>query len=178
MTQLSAHFTLEELIYSDTARAKGISNNPTATHLTCLKHTALYLLEPLRTLLNAKYKIYNGKQVDHVGLRITSGYRSPALNAAVKGSSTSQHCQGCAVDCEAVIYFKDKTKTVLPYTTLYEDVKAWVKAGNISVDQAIEEKSGAARWVHLSHSSAGRTRDRRQFLKFDGVSYKLDVDLP
>jgi len=178
MTNLSEHFTLEELTYSSTAKAKGISNNPSDVHLTCLKHTALYLLEPLRTLLNAKYKVYNGKQVDHVGLRITSGYRSSALNAAVKGSSTSQHCQGCATDCEAVIYFKDKTKTVLPYTVLYEDIKAWVKAGNISVDQCIEEKSGPATWVHISHSPSGKTKDRRQFLKYNGISYKLDVDLP
>ena len=38
---------------------------------------------------------------DHFGVTvINSGYRGPALNEAVGGSSKSQHCKGEAVDIE------------------------------------------------------------------------------
>ena len=124
---LSSHFTLEEMIFSETAKANRISNVPVGTHKRVLKHTCEYLLEPLRTLLNNKYKTYGGKTVKQVGLRITSGYRGPALNKAVGGVSTSEHCLGQAADCEAVITFTDGVKKVLPYTELYESIKAGSK---------------------------------------------------
>ena len=50
-----------------------------------------------------------------------------------------------------------------------------VKEKKISVDQCIQEKSGNAQWVHISHSAWGKTRDRRQFLKYNGKSYLLDT---
>ena len=80
---LSAHFILAEFTYSSTAKACNISNVPTPQHERVLAHTCQYLLEPLRTLLNAKYQTYCGKVVDHVSIRITSGYRSAALNTKI-----------------------------------------------------------------------------------------------
>lgn len=175
---LSPHFTLEELIYSDTARSLGISNRPTEFHKKCLVHTCQYLLEPLRTLLNDKYKIYKGKQVKVVSLKITSGYRSEELNGKIKGASkTSAHCKGYAVDMAAVITCKDGTKYTLPYTELYENIKNWVKLGKISVDQCIQERSGNSVWVHAAHHPSGRSCDRRQFLKFNNGKYILDCVL-
>ena len=176
---LSQNFTLEEMIYSDTAKAKKINNSPTEVHKKVLKHTCQYLLEPLRALLNAKYKTYKGKKVKQVGLKVTSGYRSAALNAAIPGSSkTSQHCKGEAADLQAKIIFTDGTNIILPYTELYENIKQWVKEKKLSVDQCIQEKSGSAVWVHVSHSNAGKMKDRRQFLKYLNGKYTLDVDLP
>lgn len=176
---LSEHFTLEEMIYSDTAKAKKINNSPTEIHKKVLKHTCQHLLEPLRALLNEKYKIYNGKKVKKVTIKVTSGYRSAALNAAIPGSSkTSQHCQGCAADLQARVVFTDETSVILPYTKLYENIKQWVKEGKLSVDQCIQEKSGAAVWVHVSHHPSGKTLDRRQFLKYLNGKYTLDCDLP
>ena len=176
---LSPNFTLEEMIYSDTAKAKRINNSPTEVHKKVLKHTCQYLLEPLRALLNAKYKVYKGKKVKQVGLKVTSGYRSAALNAAIPGSSkTSQHCKGEAADLQAKIVFTDGTSATLPYTELYENIKQWVKEGKLSVDQCIQEKSGTSVWVHASHSAWGKSKDRRQFLKYLNGKYTLDVDLP
>ena len=172
--KLSEHFTLEELTYSDTAKRYGISNLPTPIHEKTLVHTCQYLLEPLRKLLNEKYKEYKGKKVKGVSIRVTSGYRGPALNAKVGGVKTSQHCSGEAADLEAKLIFQDNTTKVLPYTELYKDIKAWVKAGKLSVDQCICEKSGNSVWVHVSHSAAGKTRDRKQFLIYDGKTYKAD----
>ena len=167
MTNLSAHFTLAELTYSDTAKAYGINNEPTPIYLKTLKHTCEYLLEPLRTLLGQHFGTT-------VCIKITSGYRGPALNAKVGGSSTSQHCKGEAADIEAY-YMRNGQKVVIPYTTTYELIKGWVKVGKLSVDQCIQEQSGSAKWVHVSHSAAGKTKDRKQFLKYNGKSYLTDI---
>lgn len=174
---LSENFSLEELTYSDTARVRGIDNTPTEIHKKTLKHTCWYLLDPLRALLNEKYKVYSGKKVKKVCIRITSGYRCPKLNAAVGGAPTSGHTKGECVDIEAILVYTNNTKSTLPFNILYEDIKNWVKLGRISVDQCIQEKSGTATWVHVSHSASGRTKDRRQFLKYNGKNYTVDVDL-
>lgn len=175
---LSPNFTLEEFIKSDTAKAKGISNVPTEIHKRTLKHTCVYFLEPLRNLLNEKYKVYGGSKVKYVSIRITSGYRSPALNKAVGGAKTSGHCLGEAADIEAVIVFENGAKTTLPYTNLYKDIKEWVRIKRLSVDQCIQERgTGGATWVHTSYSAWGSARNREQFLIYNGKNYKLDCVL-
>ena len=75
--------TIEDMIRSDTAKAKGIDNTPT-TQVT-LRMQAL-----LDNLVNPINKI--------IPLRITSGYRCKELNAAVGGVPTSQHTFGMAAD--------------------------------------------------------------------------------
>lgn len=181
---LSEHFTLEEMIYSETAKAKKLDNTPTLIHKKILKHTCEYLLEKVRSLLNNKYKEYRGKKVKEVVLKITSGYRSEAVNIAVGGANTSQHLKGEAADLEARIVFKDGTKCSLPYNELYENIKVWTKAGKISVDQCIQERAWNKKlnkwdyWVHVSHHNAGKTKDRRQFLRYNNGMYSLDCDLP
>lgn len=174
--KLSENFTLDEMIYSETAKARRISNKPTTIHKKTLKHTCQYLLEPLRKLLNEKYKEYKGKKVKEVGLKVTSGYRSAKLNAAVGGATTSQHCQGEAADIEAVITYNNGVKAVLPFNELYEDIKAWVKEGELSVDQCIQEQSATAKWVHVSLPQ--QIRDcRKQFLKYNKGMYSIDCIL-
>jgi hypothetical protein len=166
-TKLSEHFTLEEMTYSDTAKAKKISNIPTNAHLCTLTHTCLYLLEPLRDLL---IKTYNCQVI----ICINSGYRGKELNKAVNGVSTSQHCSGEAADirCYKVI---NGTKTLIPYADVYEHIKEYVYNGLLSVDQCILEQSGSAIWVHVSHSAWGKTKDRRQFLKYKNGRYTTDT---
>lgn len=176
--KLSENFTLDEMIYSETAKARRISNKPTTIHKKTLKHTCQYLLEPLRKLLNEKYKEYKGKKVKEVGLKITSGYRSAKLNAAVGGVTTSGHTKGECADIEAVITYNNGVKAALPFDELYEDIKAWVKEGKISVDQCIQEQNSVgAKWVHVGHSSWGATKDRKQFLKYNKGMYSMDCIL-
>lgn len=174
--KLSENFTLDEMIYSETAKARRISNKPTTIHKKTLKHTCQYLLEPLRKLLNEKYKEYKGKKVKAVSIKITSGYRSAKLNAAVGGATTSGHTKGECADIEAVITYMNGVKAVLPFNELYEDIKAWVKEGELSVDQCIQEQSGAAKWVHVSLPQ--QIRDcRKQFLKYNKGMYSMDCIL-
>lgn len=169
--QLTEHFTKEELIYSDTAKRLGINNEPPLVHEGTLKHTCQYLLEPLRALLNIKYKgrLINGKMVSKVIINITSGYRCEKLNAKVGGKSTSQHQTGEAADLEAILIFTDKSKLVLNYKELFKDIKEFVQAGLLSVDQCIQERASktGATWVHVSYSILGSTRNRKQFFEIN-----------
>ena len=126
--KLSENFTLDELIYSDTAKAKGINNVPTALHKKILKHTCQYMLEKLRALLNEKYKEYKGKKVKQVILKVTSGYRGEKLNTAVGGASNSQHCCGEATDLEAQVVYTNEVRAV---TTLSDPMDCSLPGSSI-----------------------------------------------
>jgi len=82
---LSEHFALEEFTVSETAARHGIDNTPTQGVIENLRILAQNL-ENVRLLLDSRPII------------ITSGYRSPHLNAAVKGHMVSAHVQGLAAD--------------------------------------------------------------------------------
>lgn len=84
--KLSKNFTLAEFTKSQTAERKGLDNTPTDEHL--VKATLLFT--------NVVQKVR-----DHFGPTVlNSGYRGAELNAAVGGSSKSQHCKGEAADIE------------------------------------------------------------------------------
>ena len=85
--KLSEHFTLEELCKSQTAIRMGIDNSPSTSQVDSLRYLAQRILEPVRSEYGVPYTP-------------SSGYRSPDLNRAIGGSSTSQHCLGQAADIE------------------------------------------------------------------------------
>lgn len=85
--QLSEHFSLSEFIKSQTALRKGIRNNPGPRQIEAMRALCTNVLEPARA--------HFGKPI-----KISSGYRSPALNRAIGGSSSSDHCKGRAADFE------------------------------------------------------------------------------
>ena len=64
------HFTLQELTRSDTARRLGINNTPPASAIQALHALVNDVLDPLRDAWGGP-------------IRVTSGYRCPALNRAV-----------------------------------------------------------------------------------------------
>lgn len=74
-------FTIAELCKSTTADRLGINNRCRQEHVTALTALVDNVLDPLRT--------WWGKPIT-----VNSGYRCPELNAAVKGSKTSQHMKG------------------------------------------------------------------------------------
>jgi hypothetical protein len=87
MTQLSKNFSLAELTYSGTAISKGLDNTPSAEVIANMQILVDNVLQPLREKL--------GKPI-----KMNSGYRAPAVNTAVGGSATSDHCKGQAADIE------------------------------------------------------------------------------
>jgi len=73
---VTVHFTLEEFQASDTARSRGINSVMPSILLTEAQKT-LRMLEDIRAELT--------RQAGHdVPMRLSSGYRSPALNFAVR----------------------------------------------------------------------------------------------
>lgn len=119
--KLTPNFTLAELTKSDTARQRGLSNMPSGVYLDNLRTTAQNL-EIMREILG------------NVPIRITSAYRSPAVNSAVGGVPNSDHMLGWAADFTA--------GTLSPYLTV-----AIIVDSSLAFDQIIHEKR---RWVHIS----------------------------
>jgi hypothetical protein len=124
--KLSEHFTLEELTVSETAVRRGLDNTPDNDALYDLKRLAEFL-ELVRTTL--------GKPI-----KVNSAYRSPAVNASVGGSKTSQHCKGQAADIRVV--------GMNP-----RQVCQAIIAAKLPFDQLIQEfwnpKTGGG-WTHVS----------------------------
>jgi zinc D-Ala-D-Ala carboxypeptidase len=138
--QLSKNLVLAEVIRSETAKRKGISNMPTPEHIENFKKLAENVFQPIR---------------DHFGvpIYISSGYRSKALNKAVGGSLSSQHCQGEAIDI-------DMDGTSITNKQIFDFIK-----DNLVFDQMIWEFGTDKNpgWVHVSYESTGK--QRKQILK-------------
>ena len=129
--QLSNNFTLEEL--TRTSRTHLLNANREAAlnskEITDnLKTLATKVLQPIRDYYNKP-------------VRITSGYRSKALNVAVGGSTTSQHSYGEAADIQIDGVSVDE---------LFADLKSGKVVDLDNVGQVIIEKVGGAEWIHIS----------------------------
>ena len=148
MTPISAHFMLEEFSASETADAHGIDNTVPSSLVLCLAQLCASCLEPIREQFGP--------------MRISSGYRCPALNELVGGVENSEHVSGCAADVVPVGGWTD--------TLTREAVVAWC-AQNLHFDQCIDEGTpNGARWVHVGIAPAGQF-SRQEALLFDGTKY-------
>ena len=118
--QLSPHFSLEELTFSSTAVRLGIDNAPSSAVVANLT-TLCSTLEQVRSLLDGP-------------IEIDSGYRCPALNAAVRGVPISAHVQGYAADF------------ICPDFGTPQEIVTMIVDSGIKFDQLIQEGT----WVHIS----------------------------
>jgi len=82
---MTTHFTLEELVVSDTFPDLAAAIEPTEAQIVNLKFLVGTILEPCREFIGRPF-------------RVLSGIRSEALNRAVKGEKDSQHLYAEAVD--------------------------------------------------------------------------------
>lgn len=133
MENISKHISFTEATHSPTAVKLGINNNPDKAQLEAMQLVAEKCFEPLR--------IWYGKPI-----KVNSFFRSDLLNRAVKGSLTSQHKKGEAIDLDAGS--KEENKKLFD----------WIKA-NLDFDQVINEYNYS--WVHVSYS---KTKNRKQIL--------------
>jgi len=180
---LSEHFSVDEFEFSEIATAKKIPNKMNAVEKAMAKHTAQYLLENIRKHLNIKYV---SKTVKEITIKITSGFRSLALNQAVGGvnkpGNLSQHCKAMACDIEATIVYNSGKRKVIPYNELYETIKELTKQKKLYIDQCIQEASynkNTKKWAYWVHVSlpAQISMCRYQFLKYNNGNYILDCIL-
>jgi zinc D-Ala-D-Ala carboxypeptidase len=140
--QISKHLSLAEVSRSETAKRKGINNTPSGEHLENFKKLAENIFEPIR---------------EHfaVPIHISSGYRSKELNASIGGASSSQHCQGEAIDIDM-----DGSPSGVSNADVFKYIK-----DNLNFDQLIWEFGSNSNpdWVHVSYESTGK--QRKQILK-------------
>lgn len=130
---ISEHISYLEATNSQTALKLGINNNPDEATLERMKLVAKECFEKVRA--------FYGKPI-----KVNSFYRSPELNKAVKGSKTSQHVKGEAIDLSAGS--KEQNKILFDWMRL-----------NLDYDQLIWENGGV--WIHVSYKSKG---NRKQVL--------------
>ena len=126
---LCEDFNLEELTRTGT----GLANVPSPEALANLSFLCREVLQPFR---------------DTVGrLQVTSGYRSPQVNAATGGHHSSYHMQGMAVD-------------VVPLDTPYPE--AWGSLLELIAEGAPIDKAGnyAGTEGHIHIQSKGPTGNR------------------
>lgn len=150
--KLSKNFALREFTESNTAIRRGINNNPTAEHIHNLAELVENILQPLR---------------DKIGqsIRVTSGYRSEALNEAIGGSKTSDHSHGRAADIKLVVDGVNKSEL------LYHTIKNM----GVPFKQLIWEfgDDDTPQWVHIAFDKANNKGQCLQAYKDNGkTKYK------
>ena len=145
---LSEHFTLADLCYSDTAVKNNITNIPSVEEQGKLQALAINVLD----------KVWN-----HYGQKVTvnSGYRGATLNSLIGGAISSQHCKGEAADIEI-------------YGVNNYDMACWIR-DNLEFDQLILEyatnlaNDPNSGWVHVSYKESG---NRKQCLTINKYGTK------
>lgn len=132
---MSRYFKLEEFLVSDTAIRKKISNVPSWEVVANLSRLANFLDEM--------------REAWGSGIRVSSGFRCPALNSAVGGVQNSAHQYGNAVDITPVNGKMAEFEAFL---------KRWLKGKKW--DQCIYESSKTGgRWIHFGlYSNKGEQR--------------------
>lgn len=135
---LSENFTLAELIRTST----GLDNTPNEEQIENLRLLCVNVLQPARDALGP--------------IKITSGFRAPAVNAKIGGSSSSQHVKGQAAD----LMMSGGQKKLLD----------WIIA-NVEFDQIISEfpdANGNPAWVHVSFAEGKNRMQKLKAIKSGG----------
>jgi len=143
--QLTENFKLSEFVKSATADKYNIDNTPSATHIKNLKNLCVNCLQPVRT----QY----GKPII-----VNNGFRSPALNEAMKKdgykvSENSQHLLGEAADIRDM----DKTKNKALFDTIF----------NFGVFDQLIWECGTDKYPDWIHVSLKKSKNRKEVLRIN-----------
>ena len=144
MKRISKHISYKEAVGSNYAKQKGIKNKPNEEQVENMKLLAEEVFEPLREWVGAPIKV-------------NSMFRSLELNTALKGSKTSSHMKGEAMDITSM-----GGKSNLEMFHYIKD--------NLCFDQLIWEFGKEPKWLHVSYN---KDNNRQQVLvtKKRGVYY-------
>ena len=144
MKRISKHISYKEATGSNYAKQNGIKNKPDDEQVENMQLLAEKVFEPLREWVDAPIKV-------------NSMFRSLELNTALKGSQTSSHMKGEAMDITSM-----GGKSNL-------EMFHWIK-DNLDFDQLIWEFGKEPKWLHVSYN---KDNNRKQVLvtKKRGVYY-------
>ncbi len=144
-TRLSPHFTIGEL----TKTKVNLRNVPNEEQVENLKRLCGWL-EQLRRRWNNLY----GEGDDPI--IINSGFRSPEVNKAVGGATSSNHLTGCAVDIRCV-----GIEQALRYAVILLDIS---DMNCEDYDELLIEQKAHSYWIHFAVKPS-RNRRRTNFIK-------------
>ena len=136
---MGRYFTVEELCESDKAIEKNIDNTPSEN----IRENIEELINVIDKVRGEWTVICKNNKWGSPAIKVNSGYRCPELNDIVKGSKTSEHLLGYAVDFEPV------NQRNLEFFNFMVD---YLKRNNIPFSQLINEKprNGIPSWIHFS----------------------------
>mgnify|MGYP002629942015 CR=1 FL=1 len=138
MKKISKHISWKEGTFSNTAKSLKINNKPTKEIIKNMELVAEKIFEPLREWVGGS-------------IQVNSFYRCEELNTALKGSKTSSHTKGLAIDIDSL---GKKTNA-----EMYD----WIK-DNLDFDQLIWEFGNTdPKWLHISYVS--KKENRKEILK-------------
>jgi len=150
MKRISKHISYKEATYSNYAKKYKIANKPNEEHIENMELLAEKVFEPLREWVGCP-------------IRVNSMFRSEKLNSALKGSKTSSHMKGQAMDITSMACGKDDCKSNL-------DMFHYIK-DNLDFDQLIWEFGSEPKWLHVSYNSEKDNRKQVLVTKKRGVYY-------
>ena len=150
--KISDHITYAEAIHSNTAKSRGIDNTPSEVQVLSMKLLADKVFEPLRKWVGGPIKV-------------NSFFRSVALNEAIGGAASSQHCKGQAIDIDDV--YGRKTNA---------EMYKWIQE-NLDYDQMIWEfgTDTQPNWIHVSYVSKEENRNKclKAYKEHGKTKYKV-----
>ena len=151
MQDISAHITYREATHSETAEKLGIKNIPSKAEFQSMQLVAQTVFEPVRN--------YIGKPI-----KVTSFYRSLALNKAIGGSKSSQHVLGQAID---MVHSDGFTNLEIFQLIRHRGI----------FDQLIWEfgTDYEPAWVHVSYRPTGNRKQVLKSVKVDGKTKYLVI---
>jgi hypothetical protein len=143
MTQLTEHFSLEELTHTD---HRELDNTPTTAEKCMIDGKEVTVnaygnMLRLAVFLEEVKKILGGKPV-----MINSGFRSLAVNAAVGSKNTSDHRRGCAADIRVPGMTPDQVVRAiiasdLPYQQVIREFDRWTHVAMVTNEGDAPKKS-------------------------------------
>lgn len=142
--KLVPSFWLSEFLQSETAERFGLDNTPLPTEMANIRNLLAPGMQSVRDCLLHP-------------VQITSGYRSPEVNRAVRGAVNSQHTQGQAADFKCPSF--GMPLTIAKYLMTHQS--------QVRFDQLIWEGT----WVHISFSRDPRGQTLTAHFGAGGTTY-------
>lgn len=145
MISLSKYLTLEQAFFSATALRMGIDNSSNDPEIIdALREVGIHVYDKVKGKFSKCYP--------------NSIFRSKELNEAVKGSLSSQHCKGEAIDIDS-------------HSNAYNlEIFKWIMK-NVDFDQMIAEfpNDDGPSWVHVSYKK-NNLKNREEILVANGTA--------